>query len=145
MRLLDHRQAADAGADAHADALAIARVVFERRVLDRFHRRDQAVMDEGVVAARLLAGQMLRDVEALHLAGNLRGKRVRVEARDARDAGAAGEDVLPRRVERRLPTGETIPSPVTTTRRLDMGERAARALARRRGGSAGTREGARRG
>ena len=96
VRLLDHRQAADPGADAHADALHVARVAVEPGVLHRLHRRDEAVVDERVVAARFLAGQVLRDVEALHLAGDLRRKRRRVEARDPRDPRAPGEDARPR-------------------------------------------------
>ncbi len=54
LRLLDHRQAADARADAHAAAILVAGVAVEARVLDRFHRRDEAVVDERVVAARFL-------------------------------------------------------------------------------------------
>ena len=41
------------------------------------------------------AARYLRDVEALDLAGDLRGKRRRIEAGDAADAGFAGEDVGP--------------------------------------------------
>ena len=52
-------------------------------------------MDERVVAARFLRGQVLPDVEALHFAGDVHRKVRRVEARDPRDAGMAGEDVRP--------------------------------------------------
>ena len=55
VRLLDHRQAADARADAHADALLVAGVAVEARVRHRLHRGDEAVVDERVVAARFLA------------------------------------------------------------------------------------------
>ena len=54
VRLLDHRQAADAGADAHADALLVAGVAVEAGVAHRLHRRDEAVVDERVVAPRFL-------------------------------------------------------------------------------------------
>ena len=59
VRVLDHRQAADARADAHADAFLVAAVAVEPGVGDRLHRGDQPVMDERVVAARFLAGQVL--------------------------------------------------------------------------------------
>ena len=72
VRLFDHRQPADARADAHARALLVAGEAFETGILHRLHRRDEAVMDERVVAARFLARQVLRDVEALHLTGDPR-------------------------------------------------------------------------
>src|SRR5207244_7520989 len=97
LRLLDHRQAADARADADADALLVAAIIVETGIGDRFHRRDQAEMIERVVAARLLRRQPLRHVEVLHLARDLRWERRRVEARDPRDARAAGENAVPRR------------------------------------------------
>ena len=59
VRVLDHRQAADARADAHADALLVAGVAVEAGVLDRLHRGDEAVVDERVVAARFLRRQVL--------------------------------------------------------------------------------------
>ena len=43
-----------------------------------------------------LADRYCVDVEVLHLAGDLRRKAGRVEARDASDAGLAGEDCRPR-------------------------------------------------
>ena len=60
LRVLDQRQAADAGADADADALLVARVVVETGVGDRLHRRHEAVVDERVVAPRFLRRQVLR-------------------------------------------------------------------------------------
>ena len=48
------------GADADADALLVAGVAVEAGVGDRFHRGDQPVVDERVVAARLLRRQVLR-------------------------------------------------------------------------------------
>ena len=94
--LLDHRQSADAGADAHARALAVAGPAIEAGVGDGLHRRHEAVVDERVVAAGLLAGEPLRDVEVLDLAGDARRKRRRVEARDRSDAGLRREDRGPR-------------------------------------------------
>src|SRR6516225_7888799 len=96
VRLLDQRQPTDARADAHADAIHVAFVAFEGGVLDRIHRRNEAVVNESVVAAGFLAREVLGDVETFHLAGDLRRKRVRVETRDLRDAGASRENVLPR-------------------------------------------------
>ena len=58
-------------------------------------RRRQAVMDERVVAPRFLAGEVLRDVEALHLAGDLRRERRRVETRDPGDARPRVKDRIP--------------------------------------------------
>ena len=42
----------------------------EARVLHGFHRRDEAVVNEGVVAPRLLGRQIGADVEALDLGGD---------------------------------------------------------------------------
>ena len=120
LRFLDQRQAADAGTDAHADPLAVAGVVLDARVAHRLHRGDEPVVDERVVAARFLRRKILRDVEVLDLAGDPRRERRRVEARDRRDARARVPDRVPRGGTP-TPTGETIPSPVTTTRRRVMG------------------------
>jgi hypothetical protein len=95
-RVLDHRQPADAGADAHANAFLVAGVVLEARVAHRFHGRDQAVVDEGVVAAGLLRVQVLADVEVLDLARDARRERRCVEAGDRTDARTRGEDGRPR-------------------------------------------------
>ena len=97
LRVLDHRQAADAGPHAHAHALLVAGIAVQARVLDRLHRGDQAVVHERVVAAGFLGGQVLADVEFLHLAGDVHRKVRRVEARDPGDAGTARDDVRPRR------------------------------------------------
>jgi hypothetical protein len=52
-------------------------------------------VDEQVHAARLFRRHVRRDVEALHLAGDLAGEARGIEAGDARDAGLAGERALP--------------------------------------------------
>src|SRR5450755_1492556 len=94
-RVLDHRQTSDARADADANALVIAPIALESRVANRLHGRNLAVMHESVVAARVLARQILGDVEVLDLAGDARRKGARIEARNRRDAGAGREYVRP--------------------------------------------------
>src|SRR5205807_5033541 len=68
----------------------------ETRVADRFHGRDLSIMDEGVVAARVLAGEILGDVEVLDLTGDTRRKRGGVEARNDGNARARGKYIRPR-------------------------------------------------
>ena len=46
--IFDQRQAADAGADADADLLAVFLVEIEARILDRIDRRSETVVDESV-------------------------------------------------------------------------------------------------
>ncbi len=62
-------------------------------------------------------GDVLLELEALHLAAEAHGEGFHIEALDRADAALALRDRIPRGGEV-LPTGETIPSPVTTTRRL---------------------------
>ena len=64
-------------------------------VAHRLDRRGQAVMDEGVHVARVLGREIVLDLEALDLAGEAAGERGRIELGDVRDAGAAGQQVLP--------------------------------------------------
>ena len=52
-------------------------------------------MNESIEAARFLRRKVFGYVEAFDLARYLRGKRRRIEAGDAGDAGFAGEDVGP--------------------------------------------------
>ena len=104
--------AADARADAHADALLVARIVVEPGIAHRLHRGDEPEMDERVVAPRFLRRQVLADVEILDLAAIRDGNRCietcdrampeRARMRPRRDADADRRDD---------------PSPVTTTRR----------------------------
>src|SRR5207248_153694 len=65
-------------------------------VLDRFDRRRQAVMDEGIHAARFLGRQIAGDIETLHLARDLRAQAGGIEAGNAGDSGLAGNDIGPR-------------------------------------------------
>ena len=96
-RVLDHRQPADARADAHADALLVAGPGVESGVLDGFHRGDEAVMNKGVVAPRFLRRQMGADVESLDLGGDAGWERRRIEPGDRPDTRARVQDRFPRR------------------------------------------------
>src|SRR5262249_11314425 len=93
--LFDHGQPADTGTHADADAVEIAAVAFQARVLDRLHCRDEAVMDERIVAPGLFAREVFSDVETLHLAGDLAGKVMGIEVGDAGDARASCENAFP--------------------------------------------------
>src|SRR4029079_468990 len=96
MRVLDHRKPADAGTDTNAYALQVPAISIEPGTGDRLHRGHLPVVHEPVIAARVLAGQILGDVEILDLPGDTRGKSRGVEPCDGNDAGPAGENVLPR-------------------------------------------------
>src|SRR5256885_15301284 len=54
----DQGQAADARADVDSDAVGVVRADLNAGVFDRFDRRRQAVMDEGIHAARFLGRQI---------------------------------------------------------------------------------------
>ena len=70
VHLLDQRQAADAGADDHAEAVAVARRAVEVRVLHRHVRRGDRVVNEGVGLLDFLLLDPVLGVEAVHLAGD---------------------------------------------------------------------------
>ena len=93
--VLDHRQSADAGSDAYAGAFLVPAVIVEACIRDRFHRRNESEMIEGVVATRLFRRQPFRYVEVFDFPCDLRGKRRRVEPCDARDARATRQNVRP--------------------------------------------------
>jgi hypothetical protein len=82
-------QAADAGADRHADAVALFLAhVGETGILERLAGRIQAVDDEGIDLPLDLVIDALGRIEAelmlrrLHLAGDLAGIASGIEARD---------------------------------------------------------------
>jgi len=93
-------QAADAGAEEHADFVAIFRGEVQAGILQRAPRRIDAKLRIAVRAADFLGrregGQR---VEILHLAGDLRVKRRRVKRRDPVNAALAGDEILPEGVE----------------------------------------------
>jgi hypothetical protein len=95
VRILDHRQATDAGADVDADALGIGLRRVEPGVAQRLDAGRHAEMDEGIHPARFLRGQVGGDVEVLHFAGNLRLERRGIELRDAADPALSGKQVVP--------------------------------------------------
>ncbi len=80
VRLLDHRQAADAGADANADALGVLLAHLQPGILERLHPCRQAEMDEAIHAARILGRKILGHIESLHLSRYLAGESRRIEA-----------------------------------------------------------------
>ena len=136
VRLLDHRQPADARADAHARALLVAVPALEPGVADRLHRGDEAELDERVLAPRLLRREPLRPSKSLTSPAMRTGKP------DASKRVIGPMPDRPARIDAQAsstptPTGETIPRPVTTTRRRDM--RVGRCRKERKG-----RDGARR-
>ena len=84
----------------------------------RLHAGGDAVVHELIHAPRFLGRQVLREVEAAHRAAEAHREGGDVEARDRTDAALAAQNRRPRRIGTVLPTGETMPRPVTTTRRL---------------------------
>src|SRR5438067_1332569 len=95
VRLLQGGKTAHPRADDHAAALAQRLVERQPRVLERELRGGQAELDEEVVAARLLLVHELAGIEILHLAGDVAGKVLGVEAGDLSDAALAGEGRFP--------------------------------------------------
>jgi hypothetical protein len=92
---LNQRQAAYPGTDIDADALCVLRICFEARILDRFRRSRDAIVDKYVDASRFLRRQDLAHIEVLHLSGNLRCEGCRVKPANPRDPGLARLDTCP--------------------------------------------------
>src|SRR5690606_2544285 len=95
VHLLDGRQAADARAGDHAEAVAIDLLKVDAGILHRVHARGDAVVHELVHAPRLLGRQVLLEVEVLHGAAEAAREVADVEARDGGDATDAVDDVVP--------------------------------------------------
>jgi hypothetical protein len=109
LRLLDHRQPADARADQHTDALGL---LFGQRVAGGqpgiLHRLDgggHAVMDEGVHVAGFLAGDVVLDIEALDLTGKPAGQPRGIETGDVVDAALGRPGCWPSLRPRCCPPG----------------------------------------
>ena len=83
-----------------ADARRIVRRDFEAGVLERLHRRREAVVHEGIHLPQLLRRQVRLGVEVRDRAAEAHRERTDVEARDRADAAVAREHVVPRRVDR---------------------------------------------
>ena len=117
---LDHRQATDARADVQADALGVLRRLASiPESLQRFHRGGNSVMNETVHAPRFFrraARRRRRNSLPRRRSGTRKGG---VEPGDARQCRTSPPGGWPRHSLTLLPTGQTIPRPVTTTRRLD--------------------------
>jgi len=96
VRVLDHRQTTDAGADINANALGVFRGNHNAGVLDRLNSRCKPVMDKNIHAASFLGGNILGDIEPFDLAGDLGGKGRGVEPGNPAYSGFAGKNVRPR-------------------------------------------------
>ena len=81
-------------------------------VIYRLLRCNQAIVNKGIQLSRFLAGQPGLDIKILDGTANASGVLGRVKAVNQSDAMASQEDVTS------FPTGESIPIPVMTTRRL---------------------------
>ena len=93
VRVLDHRQAADAGTDIDADALGVLLVTSSPESLKAWMPAAMPKWIKRIHSPRLFRGEVRRDIEILHLAGDPARKPRRVEPGDAGDAGLAGQDV----------------------------------------------------
>ena len=89
--------AADARADIRADALTIFLLEIEARVLDGHASRRHSELRVAIHALRLFLIDVVRRVEILDLAGDLRMEALRIEARDAPDAVLALHHGVPER------------------------------------------------
>jgi hypothetical protein len=113
----DHRQAADAGTDDHADAVGIFFGDDHARILQRLDTGGHAVMDKGIHVAGFLGRDVVLDIEAFDFARKTGRKWRCVELGDVGNAGFA--PVAAAHVSAMLlPIGEMQPRPVMTTRRL---------------------------
>lgn len=95
VRVFDHRQAADAGTDQHADALRVGFGHFQPAVLDGLDAGGDAVMDERIHVPGFLRRDVLLGAEALHFAREMAGEVRRIELRDGGDTGLAGDEIGP--------------------------------------------------
>ena len=99
MHLLDHRQAANPGANVYAHSLGVGVGHRKAGITKRLHSRCNAVMNERIHMARLFGGNVLLQIETLHFAGDMAGNRpvwrFRVKAGDASDARFASQGAGP--------------------------------------------------
>src|SRR5512139_2593878 len=96
MSVLDHRQAADAGTNIHADAFGILFGYNNTGVLERLHTGHQAKMDESIHTACIFGRQILRRIKILDLASHLASEGAWIKMRNPADAGFSRNNVLPR-------------------------------------------------
>ena len=88
------------------------------RIVHRELRRGDRVLDEDVHLLDVFLLDELQRVEAPDLARDLGRELRRVELRDGLDAAPAGQQRRPVRRSVPIPSDDTRPMPVTTTRRL---------------------------
>ena len=88
----DAGQAADAGADVHADTVFVEAFQFvQAGIADGLQCGGDAVVDKHVHAAGFFAADVLADVEIAHFAGDLAVDVGCVETGDEADAASAGQ------------------------------------------------------
>ena len=92
---LDAQQAADARADQRTDALGVRLPDLKAAVLQRHHRRGDAVMDELVHLLGVLWPDPAADVEVAHFAGDTHRVIAPVEFGQRFDPTLTGEKRLP--------------------------------------------------
>ncbi|MNS72848.1 hypothetical protein D3C72_1062680 [compost metagenome] len=95
LRSFDHRQAADAGANQHADALGVLLGHFQAAILQRLGTRRDTEMDKRIHTGGFLRRNIFLDVETLHFTGKMDGERGVIEFGDGGNAGLAGNQVGP--------------------------------------------------
>ena len=93
---LNGRQAADAGTDVHTHAGFIqGGIVVQPGVGHGLQGSGNAVVDEGIHAARFFGANVIADLEIFHFAGNLGAQFARVKTGNPSDTAHAGQQVLP--------------------------------------------------
>ena len=96
MRVFDHRQTADTGANIHADTLGVLFSHFDTGVFERFHSGNHAEMNKSVHTASIFGWQKLCHVKIFNFSRNLTSKQARVKMRNPSNAGLAVHNILPR-------------------------------------------------
>ncbi len=92
---LDHSKPADARANVSSDPGGVLVGDAQTRVIHRFLRSSDRVMDERVHLLDFFFLDKLQRIEVLHFAGDAHGESGDVEAGNRADATATGEQVRP--------------------------------------------------
>ena len=93
--VLDHRQAADTGADVDADAFRIFFGNDQARIVHRHLGCGDAKMDERIHPPHFLGGHPVGGIESLHLTRNPRGKWCGIKPGNRPDTTATVDEVVP--------------------------------------------------
>ena len=101
----------------HADARGVGFGDLQAGILHRLHCRAEPVVHEGIHLPRFLGRHVFLGIESLYCPAEARRESADIEARDGTNAAVAGHDAS-HALATVLPSGETMPNPVTTTRRL---------------------------